>query len=243
MKMLAATLSKPGGREINQDAVGCLPPGSGLGCWVVADGRCDFASQKAVELILNNFAANPAISQQTLLKVMGWAQQAFLELQTSHPINQSLTASVAMLCAGGLSALWAHLGNVRIYVFRETEILSQTKDHSIAQALIDAGKLKPEEVRWHKEGYKEHGGLLRSLGSLGGMRPTVPEIRLKLKPGDLFLICTDGFWEYVTELEMQADWCKSASLEDWLERMEVRILSTAPADHDNYSAIALLAEL
>jgi serine/threonine protein phosphatase PrpC len=241
MKMLAASLSKPGGREINQDAVGCLPPEAGQGCWVVADGRCEFAAQQAVKVILNNFAANPAISQPTLLKVMEWAQHSFLELQTAHPLNQSLSASVAMLCAGGLSALWAHLGNVRVYVFRDVEILVQTKDHSIAQALVEAGKLKPEDVRWYKEGYKERGGLLRSLGTLGGMHPAVPENRLKMQPGDLFLLCTDGFWQYVTELEMQADWCKSANVEDWLERMEMRILSTAPADHDNYSAIALLA--
>jgi len=60
-----------------------------------------------------------------------------------------------------------------------------------------------------------------------------------MQPGDVFLICSDGFWEHVTELEMQAEWCKSVSLEDWLERMEIRILQAAPVDYDSYSAIAL----
>ena len=41
---------------------------------------------------------------------------------------------------------------------------------------------------------------------------------------------------------MLADWCKSSSLDKWLEYMEMRLLEAAPAGHDNYSAIALLAE-
>ncbi len=238
MKMSSASLSKPGGMELNQDAIGCLPPDAGLGCWVVADGRCELAAQQTVKVILDNFVANPAITQPTLLRVMELAQRKILNLQTEHPLNQSLSCAVAVFCAGGLSAFWAHLGNVRVYAFRDGEILIQTKDHSIAQALVDAGNLTSADIR----GHKERAGLLRTLGRPGGMHPTIPDNRLKLQPGDLFLLCTDGFWDHVTELEMQADWCKSQSLADWLERMEMRILSAAPKDHDNYSAIALLAE-
>ena len=238
MKMVSASLSKPGGREINQDSLGFLPPESGLGCWVLADGRSEIASKSAVKVILENFAGNPAISQPALLRVMEWAQTKTLDLQSSQPMNRSVYSSVAMFCSGGLSAMWAHVGNVRIYAFRDGEIISQTKDHSIAQALVDSGQLKFAEIRSHQE----RKSLLRTLGGLGGMHPTLLEGRFKLQIGDLFLICTDGFWEYVTELEMQADWCKSSNLADWLERMEMRILSVAPTDNDNYSAIALMAE-
>jgi len=239
MKMASAFLTKPGGKEINQDAIGSLPAEAGLGCWVLADGRGEFAAQQAVKEILANFEANPAISQPVLVRVMEWVQKHVVILQSMQPSNVSLSSSVAILCAGGLSALWAHVGNVRIYVFRNGEIIAQTKDHSVAQALVDAGKISPAELRTHEERHI----LLRSLGNPGGMRPTVLESRFKLLPDDLFLMCTDGFWEYVTELEMQADWCKSEDLQDWLQRMEMRILLAAPSDHDNYSAIALMAEL
>jgi len=238
MKIIAASLSKAGGRDVNQDAIGNLPPDAGLGCWVVADGRCKIASQLTVKTILETFAANPAISQPALSKVMEWAQKKILDLQVAQPLNKSLYASVAVICTGGLSALWAHLGDVRVYVFREQEIIFQTKDHSIAQSMVDTGKLTLAELR----GHQERKGLVRTLGNLGGRCPAIAESRFKLQAGDLFLLCTDGFWEYVTELEMQADWCKSANLEDWLERMEMRILSVAPVDHDNYSATALMAE-
>lgn len=238
MKMISAFLSKPGGREINQDAIGFLPAKASLGCWVVADGRSELAAKQAVQEILDNFEANPAISQPVLVRVMEWVQKHILVLQATQQSNVSLSSAVAIICAGGLSALWAHVGNVRIYVFRNGEIISQTKDHSVSQALVDAGKLSPAEIRTHEERRL----LLRSLGTPGGMRPSILENRFKLLPDDLFLICTDGFWEYVTELEMQADWCKSGDLHEWLQRMEMRILLAAPPDHDNYSAIALMAE-
>ena len=238
MKMISAFLSKPGGREINQDAIGFLPAKASLGCWVVADGRSALAAKQAVQEILDNFEANPAISQPVLVRVMEWVQKHILVLQATQKSDVPLSSAVAIICAGGLSALWAHVGNVRIYVFRNGEIISQTKDHSVSQALVDAGKLSPAEIRTHEERRL----LLRSLGTPGGMRPSILENRFKLMPDDLFLICTDGFWEYVTELEMQADWCKSVDLQEWLQRMEMRILLAAPPDHDNYSAIALMAE-
>lgn len=235
MKILASTLSKAGGRGINQDLIGCMPEGSGLGCWVVADGCSEFAAKMAVQVILENFSANPGVTHDTVMRVMEWAQQSFRDLQISRPGTPTLRASVALVCTSGLSALWAHVGNVRVYVFRDGEIIAQTKDHSIAQALVEAGNIKPTELRSHKE----RTGLLRTLGNLGGSHPCIPESKLKLQVGDLFLLCTDGFWSYVTELEMMADWCKSGGLEDWLERMEIRLLKSAPADHDNYSAVAL----
>lgn len=238
MKLISAVLSKPAGKGVNQDAIGSLPAESGLNCWVLADGRSPMAAQRTVQAILGNFAANPAISQPVLARALEMAQFKVLELHSLQEYHLSNSAAVAVFCAGGLSAYWGHVGNVRVYVFRNGEIIAQTKDHSISQALVDGGKLKAMELRGHKDRH----ALLRSLGTPTGMYPTILENRFKILPEDLFLLCSDGFWEYVTELEMQAEWCKSTSLEDWLERMEMRILLAAPSDHDTYSAIALLAK-
>jgi serine/threonine protein phosphatase PrpC len=104
--------------------------------------------------------------------------------------------------------------------------------------LVNAGEISAREIRGHGSRHR----LLRSIGAPESMQPTLLENLFMLRPGDLFLLCTNGFWEHVTELEMQADWCKSANLAKWLERMEMRLLKTAPPEHDDYSAIALLAE-
>ena len=57
--------------------------------------------------------------------------------------------------------------------------------------------------------------------------------------GDAFLMCTDGFWEYVTEAEMTVDLAKSYTPMEWLERMELRLIARAAAGNDNYSAMAV----
>ncbi len=117
-------------------------------------------------------------------------------------------------------------------------MIFQTQDHSVSQTLVNAGQIAPSDIRGHIDRRR----VLRYLGQSAKIHPSIPADKFILQAGDLFLLCTDGFWEYVTELEMQAEWCKSSSLEDWLERMEVRLLNAAPEGHDNYSAIALMAE-
>ena len=150
-----------------------------------------------------------------------------------------MRTAIAVLIGDGLIAHWAHVGDVRLYVFREGEVFFQTKDHSVPQALVNAGEIGTDAIR----GHEDRNRLLRSLGSPENHQPSVLENPFVILRGDIFLLCTDGFWEYVNELEMLLEWCKSLNLRDWLERMELRILKRAPQGHDNYSAIALFADV
>ncbi len=236
MRIVSATLSRPGDGENNADFIGSLVPESGLACWAVADGGS--AAQLAVKTIVEAFAANPAISKTILANAIEWAQRKILQLQAAQTPDGSPRASVALLCTGGRSALWAHVGNARVYAFRGGEVIFQTQDHSVSQTLVNAGQISPEDIRGHADRRR----LLRYLGQPGMVQPTILEDKFVLEAGDLFLLCADGFWEHITELEMQAEWCKSSSLADWLERMEMRLLKAAPEERDSHSAIALMAE-
>ena len=61
-----------------------------------------------------------------------------------------------------------------------------------------------------------------------------------LEPGvHAFLLCTDGFWEYVLEEEMEQDLRLARSAKQWLEKMRRRLQARAPADQDNNSAIVI----
>ena len=56
-------------------------------------------------------------------------------------------------------------------------------------------------------------------------------------PGDAFLLCSDGFWEYVLENEMEIDLSKSNSAEEWVKFMLVRLLLKMNGKNDNFTVI------
>ena len=85
----------------------------------------------------------------------------------------------------------------------------------------------------------DRGRLLRVLGK----EPCRPEAgRAAVEPGDAFLLCSDGFWEFVYSEEMQADLCRAAAPEDWAESMLLRHIRRTPPENDNFSLITVFAE-
>jgi serine/threonine protein phosphatase PrpC len=56
---------------------------------------------------------------------------------------------------------------------------------------------------------------------------------------DAFLLCTDGFWEYVYEEEMEKALQESQDPQQWLEKMKTLVCSRTPQDNDNFTAAAV----
>ena len=102
------------------------------------------------------------------------------------------------------------------------------------QALADAGEIAPEEIR----GHVDRNRLLRSLGTAETPQPSIEISAHPLSPDDAFLLCVDGFWEYVLETEMEVDFATASDPADWLGKMERRIIQRANETHDNYTALA-----
>lgn len=57
------------------------------------------------------------------------------------------------------------------------------------------------------------------------------------------MLCTDGFWEYVLEREMEKDLAASYGPEDWIEHMRSRLSARVPAGNDNNSAAAVWVDM
>jgi serine/threonine protein phosphatase PrpC len=63
-----------------------------------------------------------------------------------------------------------------------------------------------------------------------------------LQEGDAFLICTDGFWEWVHEDQMEQSWLASRSSEAWLKQMNAmaeKNIANTDVSRDNFSAFAI----
>lgn len=243
-RFTTATLSKPGGRLCNEDCLGRDALPDGHVCWVLADGLGGhhggaIAAQTAVQAFIGSFRANPGkVAAEPLLRHLQAAHEAVLaqrhQQDQGHPLTDMRTTFVALV-SDGVSVAWAHLGDSRLYCFRGGQVVVGTKDHSVPQALADAGDIGPEEIR----GHEDRNRLLRDMGGNKGIRPTLLEAPWMLQKGDVFLLCTDGFWEPVPETAMVTELAKSASPSEWLAQMECHIQRAMSADQDNYTAIAI----
>jgi len=232
-------ISRTGGRNVNQDSCDYVS-NSTEGCWVVADGLGghkggEIASETATKAILETYDNTGEFPNQTLIQGLENAHGDIALKQEQDPELSTMQTTVVVLQIAGTEALWAHIGDTRLYYFSAGEIHFQTEDHSVPQLMVTAGDISADEIRSHEDRNK----LLRSIGKGDKIKPTMPEFPRHVAAEDVFLLCTDGFWEYVTETEMEVDLTKSTSPVDWLKLMEKRVLSKVSGTYDNYSALAV----
>ena len=241
MRLEIATLSKAGGRPVNEDACGVWPSAEVCFC-VLSDGAGghgggDVASKLVVSRVLDWFRARPECSPEAVAGALLIANQAVLEGQKSSGRLSDMRATVVVLAldTGCGQAVWGHLGDSRLYCFRGQRLVAQTRDHSVVQSMVDAGYVKAEELR----SAPQRSRLLGALGDANNFEPQIAPGSYVLQDGDAFLLCTDGCWEYVEEAEMERALSQSHSGEDWLRLLERQVVAGGRPGQDNYSAIAI----
>lgn len=238
LEMRHAGLTSRGGRGRNEDSWGRAGAGPSA-CWAVADGLGghrggDVASKLAVEAALASFAADPRACGDAVAAHLRAAQSAVLAEQERRPEFSGMRTTLVLLVSDGGSAFWGHAGDSRLYVFRRGSRAFQTRDHSVPQTLVNKGDIPLSAVR----GHEDRNRVLRSIGNAGEARFELAAGPWRLEAGDLFLLCTDGLWEHVLEVEMEVEWAKADGAEDWLRRMERKVLLRAGGEFDNYTAAA-----
>ena len=223
-----------GGRSKNEDSVTGLHAGSSM-CFLVADGLGghgdgDLASKAAIDTV--HAAWNGEISASEWERLLALAHARIQQMQT--PQRQMKTTLVGLLMDAE-RAVWAHVGDSRLYHFLDGRLIFQTQDHSASQIAVMLGEITPEQIR----SSKDRATLIKALGQPGAAPAAQIHAQL-LEPGmHAFLLCTDGFWEYVLEEEMEQDLQTAHSAKQWLGKMRHRLQARAPADHDNNSAIVI----
>jgi protein phosphatase len=117
--------------------------------------------------------------------------------QTDGPPRMGTTLTVAYVCWPRLFI--AHAGDSRCYLFRQGDLQQLTRDHTLAQKLVEERRMPAEEaatsplrdVLWNAVG--------------GGCEVLAPEIRsLELMKGDSLLLCTDGLTKHVSDRAIAA---------------------------------------
>ena len=219
-----AYYTEKGGSDHNEDNFYC-----GGKVYAVADGLGGHSGGEAASEAAVNYIAKHSgeVSDAAeMSELLGGANAAVRQLG-----GGLTTVAAGALCDGGF--ILGNVGDSRVYYFRQGRIIAQTKDHSVCQAAVELGQISTEQIR----GSDDRARLLKVLGSSERLELKRLPQQIPTECGDAFLICTDGFWEYVHEREMECDLLKSASPKEWCDRMLKRLLLKTGNNGDNYTVL------
>ncbi|MEE8482816.1 MAG: protein phosphatase 2C domain-containing protein [Acidiferrobacterales bacterium] len=241
MKYQIADYSITGSRQINQDRIGFAERGNSV-LLVLADGLGgheggELASELLVQAIIH---AYQSIKQSMITQPSAFMALAILHAhrainamgKAQNPPIQPRTTCVLCLVQDGY-AYWAHVGDSRLYLFRNNEIMRRTKDHTIIEKLRQEGVLTEQDMLEHPEKNR----LLKCVGG-----PREPSISLgeetALMPGDKLLLCSDGLWEALTASQI-LPYLNRDDLEDALVDMLLAAETKMKNSSDNISATCM----
>ena len=193
-------------REINEDCARIIRPvtaealdAHGL-LTVVCDGMGgheagEIASRLAVETIVRRFEANELDGDPVtaLPRAVEAANRAIFDAAGRNTKMRGMGTTCTVLLLHRGMAFGAHVGDSRIYLIRDGEIFLMTEDHSAVIDLVRQGVLSREEARHHPD----KNVISRALGSHREVQVTGWPRPFAVRPGDRFLLCTDGLYDLV----------------------------------------------
>lgn len=196
----ATALSNTGRvRANNQDSAY-----AGQYLFVVADGMGghaggDIASALTIESIESLDHSYPDIedAQVEFVNALLTTNDRLRAVVQDFPEITGMGTTVSGMIVVGSNAVIAHIGDSRIYRFRDGELTQITKDHTFVQRLVDAGRITEQEALVHPR----RSVIMRVLGDVEA-HPEIDTMVVDLKPGDRWLFCSDGLSGPVPKTEI-----------------------------------------
>jgi len=171
---------------------------------LIADGMGGYeggqeASRIAVEVVENTYANSPGDPRSVLLASFQAAHYRIQEQAASNPglHGMGTTCTAAAIVENRL--YYAHVGDSRLYLIRDSSISRLTHDHSYVSRLVENGVIRPEDAESHPQRHI----LTAALGAGAAVVPDSPEHPLALQADDVLLLCSDGLWSQLPEKELE----------------------------------------
>jgi serine/threonine protein phosphatase PrpC len=177
------------------------------GVFVVADGMGghaagEVASEMAVQIVARNLLALTSVldkaAHDKLAQAMRDANRAIYDRMLAEVDKQGMGTTASVLVLSDSQFLIGQIGDSRIYLLRDGALTQLTKDHSYVQEQVDAGLLTPEQARYHP--YSNV--ITRCVGASESVEADIYEG--EMKPGDVFLLASDGLTGMVDDRRLQA---------------------------------------
>lgn len=208
-----------------------------LACWVMATGL-DSADEKlsselVVGSIISDFTENPSISRRAVNKYIKNANK--LLINESRIVK--LHASVLVVVSDYSTIVWGNAGNTRLYYLHKDKINLKSKDHSIAQVMLEAGDIEERQLNHHLE----RNNLTRYLGEKKRVKPFVSK-KIKLNDTDVILMSSPGFWGNINDQQIEGVLKESSDPAEFVNSLEENLINSVEGELSNYTMASFFAK-
>ena len=234
-KFITEFLSEAGTKAENNDYFGYVLLDN-YAIWAVADGfdeeeGAKVAARIAVESAIEYFMLRPRFNYDVIKEMMDYANLKVKEKQEETQKYSLMHTSLLIVISNYNSILYGNIGNTRFYHIRDGYIISQSRDDTIAQLLVDEEALNISDMRFHRQ----RNDLLQAIGDFGKIKPNIIKKPVELMEKDVFCLTTVGFWENIDEHDMENDLSRFEDKKQWLNSLEKRILASLRDNIENYT--------
>ena len=192
-----------------------------------------------------------AIARQTLLRLLNkpegdlflLMQAAFAEAndqiilgrqQNKEHEDMACVLTLALVDTKNNQLYYAHVGDTRLYLLRDSSLIKISKDQSFVGFMEDSGRLTEEQAMHHPK-RNEINKALGFAGNIGLQEDYIETGHSPFLPGDLILLCSDGLSDMVNKQELTAILLKEPDLE--LKGIELINAANRNGGLDNITAV------
>lgn len=210
-------------RETGEDSI-LLAVADGMG----GEAKGDVAAQTVID-VLNDLADKGDVSEDILRQAVITANNLLLRMVDKEPELEGMGTTATIVLVKGTMAHFIHVGDSRLYLFRDGKLQQKTSDHAFLQTFLDDGTMTPEEASKHP--------FRNILDQCVGCPSCAPDSeKFTVLPRDILLLTSDGLHKELDDRQITHHLARNASLQSRLERLVESALSAG--GKDNITAVA-----
>ena len=211
--------------------------------YLVADGvgggnAGEIASRTAVNEIAGYISNNPIEQATNKYAVVNYLQdcldktnEKIFNQALKYEENKGMATTLAIVYAKDGRAYIANIGDSRVYLFRDRDLVQLTEDHTYINTLLKAGIISEEQAKVDER----KNVITKALGADHTVEPDF--FQVNIMKDDIFLICTDGLYDEVSSAEMIDILDENESMSDVCSKMIEKANNNG--GHDNITVICL----
>lgn len=177
----------------------------------------EVASQIFAQTALDIFSINPNRSEKDTFyrvqKAYLAANDKILEHVIAHPDHKGMGCTAELLAFFEQTFFLGHIGDSRTYRLRDGLLEHLTEDHTLVQQQFQEGLISQDEIRNHPMRHV----IFRAVGIKEEM--TIDLLKGKMRPDDLFLLCSDGLSDMIEDQQIHEILCADTDMEHKTENL------------------------